>query len=101
MVLVKNWPFFHFFKGIIFQKNAFYGILERKNVFLGYKKKKLKKWKNYEFSKGCSWFLSKIGNFFHYFVLGKIGLENVFHDILKSKNACLGYKNKYLKKLKK
>ena len=94
MVLVKNWPFFHFFKGNIFQKNAFYGILERKNVFLGYKKKKLKKSKNHEFSKGSSWFLSKIGNFFYYFVLGKIGLENVFHDILKSKNACLGYKNK-------
>ena len=72
----------------------FCDILERKNVFLGYKKKKLKKSKNYEFSKGgSSWFLLKISNFFRYFVLGKIGLENVFHDILKSKNACLGYKN--------
>ena len=90
-----------FFKGNIFQKNAFYGILERKNVFLGYKKKKLKKSKNYEFSKGgSSWFLSKIGNFFYYFVLGKIGLENVFHDILKSKNACLGNKNMKFKSRK-
>ena len=54
-----------FFKGNIFEKNSFYGILERKNVFVGYKKKKLKKSKNYEFSKGgSSWFLSKIGNFF-------------------------------------
>ena len=83
------------FKGNIFEKKSIYGILERKNIFVGYKKKKLKKSKNYEFSKGgSSWFLSKIGNFFHYYFLAKIGLENVFHDILKSKNACLGYKNK-------
>ena len=55
MVLSKNWPFFHFFSlGNIGQKNAFYDILERKNVFLGYEKKKLKKSKNYEFSKGVS-----------------------------------------------
>ena len=84
-----------FFLGNIGQENVFYDILQRKNVFVGYKKKKLKKSKNYEFSKGgSSWFLSKIGNLFHYYFLGKIGLENVFHDILKSKNACLGYKNK-------
>ena len=38
--------------------------------------------------------------FFHLFILGNIGQENVFHDILEGKNASLGYKNKKLKKLK-
>ena len=33
--------------------------------------------------------------------LGKIGQENVFHDILERKNAFLGYKNSMFKKLKK
>ena len=30
--------------------------------------------------------------FFHLFVLGNIGQENVFYDILERKNAFLGYK---------
>ena len=34
------------------------------------------------------------------FFLGNIGQENVFHDILEWKNACLGYENKKFKKLK-
>ena len=38
--------------------------------------------------------------FFHLFILGNIGQENVFHDILEGKNASLGYKNKKLKKSK-
>ena len=38
--------------------------------------------------------------FFHPFVLGKKGQENVFHDILERKNAFLGYKNKKFKKSK-
>ena len=72
-----------------------------KNLFLGYKNKKLKKSKNYQFSKGVSsWFWSRIGNFFHQFVLGKIGRENVFHDILESKNACLVQKSNQLKQSK-
>ena len=39
MVLVKKWPFFHFFLflGKIGQENVFYNILERKNAFLAYK----------------------------------------------------------------
>ena len=46
MVLVQNWPLFHFlFLGNIGQENVFYDILERKKAFLGYKNKKLKKWK--------------------------------------------------------
>ena len=91
-----------FLKVIQADKMCFTIFQNKKNVFLSCKKKKFKKSKNYEFFKGgSSWFLSKIGNFFHYYFLEKIGLENVFHDILKSKNPCLGYKNKQLKKLEK
>ena len=39
--------------------------------------------------------------FFHFFILGKTGQENVFHDILDSKTALLDYKNIKLKKSKK
>ena len=38
--------------------------------------------------------------FFQLFLLGNIGLENVFCDILERKNAFLGYKNKKFKKSK-
>ena len=38
--------------------------------------------------------------FFRVFILGNIGQENVFYDILKRKNAFLGYKNKKFKKSK-
>ena len=64
MVLVQKWPFLQFFLGNIGQENGSYEILERKNAFLGYKKKKLKKLKNWDFPKGFSpWFWSKIFNF--------------------------------------
>ena len=50
MVLVKNWPFFHFFfSGNIGQENAFYDILEGQNAFLGYKNNKFKKSKKLRF----------------------------------------------------
>ena len=38
--------------------------------------------------------------FFRLLVLGNIGYENVFYDILKRKNAFLGYKTRSLKSLK-
>ena len=38
--------------------------------------------------------------FFRLFLLGNIGQENVFYDILETKNAFLGYKNKTFKKSK-
>ena len=38
--------------------------------------------------------------FFQFFILGNIGQENVFYDILERKNACLGYKNEQFKKSK-
>ena len=101
MVLVQKWPFFQlYFWGNIGQENVFYDILERENALLGYKNKKLKKSKNWHFSKGVNpWFWSKNGHFSIFF-LGNINQENVFHDILERKNACLGYKNKMFKKSK-
>ena len=38
--------------------------------------------------------------FSHLFILGNIGQENVFYDILERKNAFVGYKNKELEKSK-
>ena len=102
MVLVKNWPFFHpFFKDNIGQGNVFYYIVERKNAFLGYKNMKLKKSKNWDFSKGVSplfWF--KIGHFSMFSLKIIEGKEISFYDILERKNAFQGYKNTKLKKWK-
>ena len=83
------------------QENAFYDILEREKGFLGYKKKKLKKSKNWHFSKGVNpWFWSKNGHISKLFLLGNTSQENVFYDTLERKNAFLGYKKKKLKKSK-
>ena len=40
------------------------------------------------------------GPFFRFFILGNIGQENEFYDILQRRNTFLGYKNKKLKKSK-
>ena len=99
----KNGHFSKFFVlGSTGQENVFYDILERKNVFLRYKNRKLKKSKNWHFSKGVNpWFWSKNGHFSKFFFLGNIGQKNVFYDILERKNAFLCYKNKKFKKSKK
>ena len=91
-----------FFLGNIGQENVFYNILERKNAFLSYKNKKFKKSKNWHFSKRVNpWFWSRNGHFSNFFLLGNIGQENVFYDILERKNAFLSCKNKKIKKVKK
>ena len=114
----KNW---HFSKGVnpwfcskvrhfsnfsflsnIGKENVFYDILERKNAFLSYKNKKFKTSKNWHISKGVNpWFWSKNGHFSNFSLLGKIGQENVFYDILERKDALLSYKNKKFKRVKK
>ena len=38
--------------------------------------------------------------FFHVFILGNIGQENVFYDILEWENAFVGYKDENFKKSK-
>ena len=101
-VWCKNGHFSNLFLlGNIGQENVFYNILKRKNAFLGYNNKKLKKSKNWHFSKGVHpWVWCKNGHFSNLFLLGNIGQENVFYNILKRKNAFLEYKNKKLKKSK-
>ena len=44
--------------------------------------------------------LLKNWQFFHLFILGKIGQENVFENILERNKAFPDYKNKKLKKSK-
>ena len=62
MVFVKKLKIFHLFIfGKIREENVFDDILERKKAFLDYKKQKLQKVQNWDFSKGVSpWFWSKI-----------------------------------------
>ena len=60
MALVKNLKFFHpFIFGKIRQENVFDDVLERKKAFLDSEITKLKKSKNWYFSKG-PWFWSII-----------------------------------------
>ena len=65
MVLVKKLNFFHLFiSGKTNQENELHDMVEGKNAFLDYKNNKLRKSKNWDFSKGVSpWFWSKIGTF--------------------------------------
>ena len=101
MISVQKWPFLNFFFfGNIDQENVFYDILERKNAFQSYKNVKFTKSKTCHFSKGVNpSFWSKNGQFSNYYFCN-IGQENVFYDILKRKNAFLGYKDKKFKKSK-
>ena len=90
-----------FFLGNIGQENVFSDILEEKNAFLGDKEKKFKKSKNWHFCKGVNpWFLVQKWLLFQLFLLGNIGQENVFYDILEGESAFLGYKNNSFKKSK-
>ena len=46
-----------FFLANIGQENVFYDSLEKKHAFLGYKNRKIKRSKNWHFSKGVNtWF---------------------------------------------
>ena len=84
-----------FFYGKIGQENVFDHILERKNAFLASKNQKIKKSKNWHFSKGVNpWFWFKNGQFFNFFFLGNIGQEHVFYDIEERKNAILRYQKR-------
>ena len=90
MVLVQNWPFHPSF---YFRKY----ILERENAFQGEKIKKLKKTKNWDFSKGFSpWFWSKSGRFSIFWFLGNVDRKNVSYDILERTIAFLSYQIKNL-----
>ena len=101
MVLVKKWPFFHvFFLSNIGLEILFYNILERKNDFLAYKKKKIKKTKNWHFSKGVNaWFWSKNGQF-STFIFRQYRPEKCVLRYYTTKNFFLCYKNEKFKKSK-
>ena len=97
MVFVQKLPLFQtVFLGNIGKENVFYDILEQKNSFLGYKNQKFKKSLNLL----NPWFWSKDGYFSKPFLLGNIGQENVFSDILQRENSFQGYKNKKFKNSK-
>ena len=86
MVWVKNLKYFLVFILVkIGQKNVFDDILERKIAFLHYENRKLKKLKNFHFSKAVSpRFWSK---FEIYIYLVKMYQKSVFDDILERKKS--------------
>ena len=107
MVLVQKWPFFQiFFLGNIGQENVFYDILKQKNAFVAYKNKKLKNSRNWHFFKEVfqtgfpKLVLVQKWPFFQLFFFGNRFLDNVFYNILKVKNAFLGYRKKKFKNSK-
>ena len=83
----KNGHFSTFFFQAIQPRKMSYTIFQNeKTPFLGYKNKKVQK--------------DQKLTFFQVFLLGNIGKENVFYNILERKNAFQGYKNKKFKKSK-
>ena len=88
-------------KCVLNQKKVFYDILDDRNAVLDYKNKKLKKSRNWDFSKGLAHgFGQKLVIFPDFSFLGNIGQKNVFSDILEGRNDSLDYKNRKLKKSK-
>ena len=64
----KNGYFSTFFLDNLGHENILYDIIERKNAFLGYQSKKVKRSKEWHFSKGVNpWFWSKNGHFSKFF----------------------------------
>ena len=89
--LVENFKFLRFFFfGKFSWEKVFSKVLGRKLAFI-YRlwKHRLKESENLHFFK----FWSKISNFFILSVLGKIGWEKVFGDVLGRILACLDYEN--------
>ena len=102
MVLVQKWQFFQLF--VFRQYRLGKSVLQysrTKKDFLRHKNNKLKKSKNWDFSKGVNpLFWSKNNHFSNFLFLGNIDQKNVFYDILEQKNAFLGYKNQNFKNSK-
>ena len=102
MVFVQKWPLFPpVFLGNIGQDNVFYNILEQKNACLGYRKKTLKKSKNWHFSKrGYLMVLVQKWPFFQSFFFRQNSPGKCLLRYSSTKKAFLGYRNKKFKKLK-
>ena len=86
MVLVKNWPFFHFYiLGLISQENLFYNILEKKNAFLSYKKQEVQKFlKIAIFSNGLAHGFSLLLAIFPFFFFQTLQASNMRFTILQN-----------------
>ena len=103
MVLVQEWPVFHFFLGNIDQENVFYDIIQQqKTPFQATKTKTSNRQKKIDiFPKGLTHGLNqKMAIFLTFFFLGNVGQENVCYDILEQKNDFLDYKDKKFKQSK-
>ena len=100
MVLVQKWPFFFFFFRQYRPRSWVFRYSRTKKCFSKLQKQDVEKVKKWRFVER-SVFLILVKNwpFFHVFILGNIGQENVFFDILEEKMS-LSYKNKTLKKSK-
>ena len=75
-------------------------FLERKNAFLGYNKRSSERLKSNIFPNGLTHGFGLKIAISPFFLLGNIGQESVFYDILQRKIAFLGYKNNKFKKSK-
>ena len=102
MVLVKKWPFFHFFflQAIQARKMSFMIFQNEKTPFQAIKTKSPKSRKIDIFPQGLTHGVGPKMAIFPTFFLGNIGHQNVFCDILERKNVFLGYKNKKFKQSK-
>ena len=90
-----------FFQAIQARKMSFMKFQNEKTLFQAIKTRSPKSRKTDIFPKGLTHgFRRKMAIFPTFFFLVKIGQENVFYDILKRKNAFLGYKNNKSKKSK-
>ena len=91
-----------FFKAIQARKMSFTRFQGEETPFQAIKTRSSKSGKIDIFPKGLTHgFGPKMAIFPTFFFLGNIGQENVFYDILKTKNAFVGYKNNKFKKVEK
>ena len=80
---------------------SFTTVSSLETAFLGQKNKKFKIRKIDIFLNGLTHGIGPKMAIFPYFILGNIGQDNVFYDILERKNAFLGYKKKEVQKVEK
>ena len=99
--LSKNGFFSNFFFQAIQARRMSFTIFQNeKTPFLTIKKRNLKRRKIDIFLNLLTHGFGSKMAILQLFFLANIGQENVFYDILKTKNALLGYKNKKFKKSK-
>ena len=97
----KNGHFFNFYIQAIQPRKMFFTIFLKEETFLAYKKQKVQKVEKLTFFQGGKpMVLVQKWPLFQLFLLGNIGQENVFYDILDRKNAFLSYKDKKVKNSK-